>query len=430
MMEATPKGLRLQIGIFGRRNVGKSSLFNQLLHQEIAIVSDTPGTTTDPVEKAMEFLPLGPVVFVDTAGIDDIGALGAQRVEKTRRVVNRIDLAILVTDAWGEYENGLLVLFGERKIPVIVVANKADQRRAEGAAGVLEAEARTAILAATQTTCELPIESDVTRPNVITVAAKSGEGIEALRQALILSAPDDFLNPPSILGGLVSEGELVVLVVPVDKEAPKGRIILPQVQVIRDLLDRHASALVVQDTELAKTLDRLKNPPVLVVTDSQAFARVAADTPESIPMTSFSILFARYKGDLTAMVQGAMAIDRLQPGAKILVGEACTHHPIGDDIGRLKIPNWLREKIGGEIELTVVAGRDYPDDVRGYDLVIHCGACVWNRREMLTRIESAHAAHVPITNYGLAISKCLNIFERALQPFPMAYNMYKENKTH
>ena len=358
-----------------------------------------------------------------------MGALGTQRVEKTRRVVNRVDLAILVTDAWGEYENGLITLFGERKIPVIVVANKADQRRAEGVSGVLESEARTALLAMTQT-CELPIASEDNRPTVITVTAKSGEGMDVLRQALIQSAPDDFLNPPSILGDLVAEGELVVLVVPVDKEAPKGRIILPQVQAIRDLLDRHASALVVQDTELAKTLERLKNPPALVVTDSQAFARVAADTPESIPMTSFSILFARYKGDLTAMVRGAMAIDRLRPGAKILVGEACTHHPIGDDIGRQKIPNWLRQKIGGEIELTVAAGRDYPDDVRGYDLVIHCGACVWNRREMLTRIESAHAAHVPITNYGLAISKCLNIFERALQPFPTAYNMYKEFEIH
>ena len=415
---ATPRGLRLHIGIFGRRNVGKSSLFNRLLHQETAIVSDTPGTTTDPVEKTMEFLPLGPVVFIDTAGVDDVGALGAQRVERTRRVVNRTDLAILVTDgAPGEresdsYESQLLSLFAERKIPVIVAANKCELR--ENDVGT-DADGGETTWDAVGGSADGEMKGDAVP--VIAVSARAGTGIERLRQVMIRCVPEEFVTPSSILGDLVREGEIVVLVVPVDKEAPKGRLILPQVQVLRDLLDRHASAIVVQDTELSSVLGRLREPPSLVITDSQAFERVVRAVPEMVRMTSFSVLFARYKGDLAEFARGATAIGRLRSGAKILIGEACTHHPIGDDIGRQKIPAWLRERVGGELDVTIAAGRDYPDDVSGFDLIIHCGACVWNRREMLSRIESARAAGVPITNYGLAIAFCLGILERSMQPF-------------
>ena len=413
-MEATPKGLRLHIGLFGRRNVGKSSLFNQLLHQDTAIVSAIPGTTTDPVEKTMEFQPLGPVVFIDTAGIDDVGSLGAQRIDRTLRVVHRTDLAILVTDGeWGDYETQLVTLFHAQKLPVILVANKSDLRSVEPTRPEIAISLPAAISA-----FDFPI---------VSLSAKTGSGISQLRQAMIHSVPDDFVNPPSILGDLVHEGELAILVVPVDKEAPKGRLILPQVQVIRDLLDHHAQAIVVQDTELPQVFARLREPPALVVTDSQAFARVAKWVPESIPMTGFSILFARYKGDLPTLAQGATAIAQLRPGAKILIGEACTHHPIGDDIGRVKIPAWLRKKVGGDVEITVAAGRDYPENVQGYDLVVHCGACVWNRREMLSRIESARAVGVPITNYGMAIAFCLGIFDRALRPFPAAIQAINES---
>jgi len=399
-MRATPKGLRLHIGLFGRRNVGKSSLLNALAHQQVAIVSATPGTTTDPVEKAFELQPIGPVLFVDTAGIDDVGTLGELRVAKTRTVIDRTDVAILVTDGWQQYENELLALFAERKVPVLIAANKSDLGAVALPAGLRE---------------------------VHPVSATTGAGLSALRQALIRTAPDEFVNPPAIVGDLVPPGQLAVLVVPIDKEAPKGRLILPQVQTIRDLLDNDAACLVVKERELAPLLARLKEPPALVVTDSQAFLKVAADTPPSVPMTSFSILFARYKGDLAALVRGALAIEELRPGQRVLIGEACAHHPIADDIGRVKIPRWLEQYVGGKLQFDTFAGHDFPTELGQYQLIVHCGACVANRREMLSRIEKAQACRVPITNYGLCIAYSLGIFERALAPFPYVHDLFRSS---
>jgi len=408
-MQPTPKGLRLHIGLFGRRNVGKSSLLNGLTRQAVSIVSGIAGTTTDPVEKPMEMLPIGPVLFIDTAGIDDAGALGELRVEKTRRVFDRTDVGVLVAqaDQWGEFEENLLAELHRREIPAIVVFNKVDL--AQPGAGVL------ANLREQKT------------PYLQTVASR-GDGLLGLREALIASAPDEIINTPAIVGDLVPAGELVVLVVPIDKEAPKGRLILPQVQTIRDLLDNDAYCMVVKDRELRDALQRLKRPPALVITDSQAFLKVADDTPGDIALTSFSILFARFKGDLTEFVRGAMAIDRLKPGDHVLIAESCSHHPIADDIGRVKIPRWLTQYVGGKLEFTHVQGHDFPVDTGDFALVIHCGACVTNRREVLSRILHCRQAGTPITNYGLTIAYSLGIFERALGPFPAALAVYRQNR--
>ncbi|MDO8303255.1 MAG: [FeFe] hydrogenase H-cluster maturation GTPase HydF [Sedimentisphaerales bacterium] len=404
-MEKTPKGMRLHIGIFGRRNVGKSSLLNALVGQQAAIVSEVAGTTTDPVEKPMELLPLGPVLFVDTAGIDDVGALGEKRIEKTKQVLQRTDLAVVVTEAghWGRFEDDIVHKMHDLKISVIVVFNKADLRSPNDASFHRFKTFGSPILG---------------------VSAKTGAGIDELRQLLIKSAPEDFLSEPTILSDLVPPGKTAVLVVPIDKEAPKGRLILPQVQAIRDLLDGDAMAVVCKERELAHTLAMLKEKPALVVTDSQAFLKVAADTPDDILMTSFSILFARFKADLDEMVRGAVTIDKLKPGDKVMIAESCTHHPITDDIGTVKIPRWLNQYIGGKLAVEWWRGHDFPENIGEYKLIIHCGACMWNRREMLTRILLAKKAGVPITNYGLCIAFSLGIFERALRPFPAAHAIY------
>jgi len=401
----TPRGMRLHIGIFGRRNVGKSSLLNAITRQEVSIVSDFAGTTTDPVEKPMELLPLGPVLFIDTAGIDDVGALGELRARRTMQVFDRTDLGVLVTEAgaWGEYEDAILDEFLERQTPVVVVFNKCDLVNDPPPVPRLQELGITPVL----------------------TAASEGRGILDFRQALLDAAPADFIDNPTILGDLVSTGELAVLVVPIDKEAPRGRLILPQVQAIRDLMDSDALALVVKERELRTALERLKEPPKLVVTDSQAFLKVAADTPPDVPMTSFSILFSRFKGDLTTQVEGTLAIDDLRSGARILIAEACSHHPIAEDIGRVKIPRWLTQYVGGKLHIEHVQGHDFPDDPSGWDLVIHCGACTFNRRAMLSRILRCRQAGVPITNYGLVIAYSLGIFERALQPFPAALEALK-----
>ena len=406
-MHGTPKGLRLHIGIFGRRNVGKSSVLNALTRQTVSIVSPEAGTTTDPVEKAMELLPLGPVLFVDTAGVDDVGALGELRVRRTMAVLDRTDLAILVTDGWQDYEARLLALFRERKVPAVIVANKSDLRPDRA----VETAAR-----------------DAGEPLVVSASAATGAGMDELREAIVRAAPEDYLNAPSIVGDLVSAGELVMLVVPIDIEAPKGRLILPQVQALRDILDHDAYAMVVKERELADALARLNRPPALVVTDSQEFLKVVADTPPQIPLTSFSILFARMKGDLAEMVRGALAIEALRPGDPVLIAEACTHHPLGEDIGRVKIPRWLEQFVGGKLQFTTVAGSDLPDDLRPFKLVVQCGGCVANRRQMLHRIARARTAGVPITNYGVAIAYSLGILERALSPFPHALDVYREGK--
>jgi [FeFe] hydrogenase H-cluster maturation GTPase HydF len=406
-MKETPKGMRLHIGLFGRRNVGKSSLLNALTRQQVSIVSDVPGTTTDPVEKPMELLPLGPVLFIDTAGIDDIGALGEMRAERTRQVFERTDLGIVVAEGsqWGEFEEGIISELAARKTPVIIVFNKMD----------------------------LAVPSNDVTSNLrarkfpmVQTAANKGQGMTDLREALIRSAPEEFIDTPSIVGDLIAPGELVVMVVPIDLEAPRGRLILPQVQSIRDVLDNDSYCIVTKERELRDALDRLKKPPALVITDSQAFLRVAGDTPENVPLTSFSILFARLKGDLREFVNGAKSIDTLKAGNRVLVLESCAHHPIGEDIGRVKIPRWIRQYTGVELEFVHMQGHDFPKDLSPYQLVVHCGSCMLNRREVISRILHCREAGVPVTNYGVAITYSLGALDRALSPFPQFKNDSRE----
>jgi [FeFe] hydrogenase H-cluster maturation GTPase HydF len=405
MTLSTPKGFRLHIGLFGRRNVGKSSLLNAITRQQVSIVSEYAGTTTDPVEKPMELLPLGPVVFIDTAGIDDTGALGELRIGKTRQVFDRTDIGVIVSDgAWGPFEETIRTELTGRRVPVVAVFNKSDVQPPDAA--ILD---------------RLKADKIPTLPT----AAVSGAGVADVRQALLDIAPADFIDNPVIAADLVGPGGLAILVVPIDKEAPKGRLILPQVQTIRDLLDHDAMCMVVREHELRAAMERLSAPPQLVVTDSQAFQRVAAETPPEIKMTGFSVLYSRFKGDLISQTLGATAVETLRPCDRVLVAEACSHHPIGDDIGRVKIPKWLTQYVGGPLEFDTVQGHDFPEDLAPYKLVIHCGACMWNRREMLSRILRCRRAGVPITNYGLVIAYSLSIFERALAPFPAALEAYR-----
>ena len=399
----TPKGMRLHVGIFGRRNVGKSSLLNAMVRQHVSLVSDVAGTTTDPVEKPMELLPLGPVLFIDTAGIDDEGALGELRVRRTTEVFDRTDLGVIVAAGeWGPFEEAILRKMQARQLPLVVAFNKSDV-----------APTAPAQLAALRERGLCAVET----------SALTGAGLLDLRQALLSQAPPDYLDARAIVADLVGPGELAVLVVPIDKEAPKGRLILPQVQVLRDLLDHDSFALVVKERELRAALDGLRVPPRLVITDSQSFLKVAADTPSAVPLTSFSILFARLKGDLVAQVEGALAIEQLRPGDRVLIAEACAHHPIGEDIGRVKIPRWLTQYVGGRLDFQTVQGHDFPSDLSPYRLIVHCGSCTLNRREVLGRILRARAAGVPFTNYGLCIAYSLGIFARALAPFPAAQDV-------
>ncbi len=383
------KSMRLQIGVFGRTNVGKSSFLNRVTNQEISIVSEIAGTTTDVVEKSMELLPVGPVTFLDTAGLDDATELGEKRVEKTMKIVNRIDVAVVICDYNGlnDYEKELIQKFEELKIPYLIVENKCDIKK-----------------------FEIPDYK-----NVLYTSVKDDDNLVfKFKDALVRLLPDDFVNSPKIAGDLVPPQSTVILVIPIDKEAPKGRIILPQVQTIRDLLDSDCLSYVVKETELKQAIENLKTPPALVVTDSQAFKQVSEIVPESIPLTSFSILFARLKGDLDEFVKGAEAIDNLKDGDCVLILESCTHHAIEDDIGRVKIPNWLRKKTGKNLVIHNYAGHDFPD-IKDYKLIIHCGACMTNRREVLSRILIANQAGIPITNYGVVISYCLGILSRAVK---------------
>lgn len=394
----TLKSMRLHIGIFGKTNVGKSSLLNRITNQDVSIVSDIAGTTTDVVEKTMELLPIGPVNILDTAGINDSTALSNERIEKTMKILNRTDVAVIVCDYNGidEYEKSLIEKFNELKIPFIVVVNKTDIQK------ITEEN-----LMSIENLCE----------NVLVTSAQTDkEIIFKFKELIVKLLPNDFVNSPKIVGDLVPEKSTVILVIPIDKEAPKGRIILPQVQALRDLLDSNCLSLVVKETELKCALDNLKNPPSLVVTDSQAFRQVSEIVPEDIPLTSFSILFARLKGDLNAFTKGAKAIDDLQDGDKVLILESCTHHAIDDDIGRVKIPNLLRKKTGKNLVIENISGHDFPD-ISDYKLIIHCGACMTNRREVLSRILIANEKNVPISNYGVVISYCLGILPRALKIF-------------
>ncbi len=406
MARRTFKGFRLHIGIFGRRNVGKSSLLNALTRQQVSIVSDIAGTTTDPVEKPMELLPLGPVLFIDTAGIDDAGALGELRVDKTMKAIRRTDLGVIVTDgAWTAFEQGILDRFADQGVGCVAVFNNADL-------GAPDEEALRRLE-------EKKIPVAVTR-------ATEGGGLDQLRRHLLAAAPEDFIGDTPIIADLVSPGDTVVLVVPIDKEAPKGRLILPQVQTLRELLDGDCIAQVTKERELGHALANLKTPPALVVTDSQAFLKVAADTPPDVPMTSFSILFSRFKGDLSEQVCGATAVERLRPGDRVLVAEACSHHPIAEDIGRVKIPRWLTQYVGGKLDFHTVQGHDFPEDLGPYKLVIHCGACMFNRRAMMSRLYDCKMQGIPVTNYGLVIAYSLGIFERALGPFPEALEALRD----
>lgn len=390
------KSMRLHIGVFGRTNVGKSSLLNKITNQEVSIVSDIAGTTTDVVEKSMELLPVGPVTFLDTAGLDDETELSVQRIEKTMKVVNRIDVAVVVCDfnGIGKFENDLIEKFKELKIPYLIVVNKCD-------------------LAPKSFHIDLKPELS----NIIYTSVKKDEKIVfKFKEALVNLLPEDFVNSPKIVGDLVPAKSTVMLVIPIDKEAPKGRIILPQVQTLRDLLDNNCLSYVVKESELKDALDNLKTPPALVVTDSQAFKKVSEIVPENVSLTSFSILFARLKGDLDEFVNGARAIENLKDGDMVLILESCTHHAIEDDIGRVKIPNLLRKKTGKNLVIHNYAGHDFPD-IKDYKLIIHCGACMTNRREVLSRVLIANQNNVPITNYGVVISYCLGILPRAIKIF-------------
>jgi [FeFe] hydrogenase H-cluster maturation GTPase HydF len=402
----TPKGLRLHIGIFGRRNCGKSTLMNALIGQSISIVSEHPGTTTDPVEKTFELAPIGPVVFIDTAGVDDDGALGELRVKKTREVLERVDIGLVVSgsEGIGAFEQELIATLRTAQTPVLVVFNKIDlaQPSDEQLAPLRQAGIETSLISAAQ-----------------------GTGIDQLKEALFRLAPESCIEDPRLVGDLIGPGDVVVLVVPIDLGAPKGRLILPQVQTLRDILDSDAISLMVKERELASALARLHDKPKLVVCDSQVVLKVAADTPPDIRMTTFSILMARFKGEMLGLAAGAGAISRLRPGDRVLIAEACSHHALADDIGRVKIPRWLRQYAGGHLEIDVRAGKDFPEDLTPYALVVQCGGCTVTRKQIMVRQYRAARQGVPMTNYGMAISVSQGVMERALECFPAALDAYR-----
>lgn len=407
-LNATPRSNRVHIALFGKRNAGKSSLINAITKQDIAVVSPVKGTTTDPVYKSMELLPLGPVVFIDTAGLDDEGELGELRKRKTLEVLEKTDLALLVIDAAegiSDFEVAMAAYLKQKKIPAVGVLNKTDL--VPSAEPMLQdAAARLGL-------------------RIIPVSAVSHKGINELRKAMGDAVPDDE-DKFKIVGDLIGPGDFVVLVTPIDKAAPKGRLILPQQQTIRDILESDAIAVVTKEYELKETLERLGTKPKLVITDSQAFLKVAADTPKDVPLTSFSILFARHKGDLVELVKGAKAVERLKDGDRILIAEACTHHQQSDDIGRVKIPRWLRQTTGKELVFEFASGYSFPDNITDYALIVHCGSCMLNRRSMLHRIAQAVEADVPIVNYGVLIAYVQGIFPRAIEMFPLARMMWDE----
>ena len=391
-LNETASAERIHIGFFGLRNAGKSSLVNAVTGQSLSVVSEVKGTTTDPVRKAMELLPLGPVVIIDTPGLDDEGTLGEMRVKKARETLARTDIAVLVTDAREELsplENELIAAFKERKIPYIVARNKAD----------------------------LTEKRDPSPENGITVSAKTGEGVNALKEKL-----GEFAklkkNDKKIVSDLLCPGDRVVLVIPVDEAAPKGRLILPQQQTIRDILDAHCVVTCCQDTEVAETLAGLTGKPRMVITDSQAFGRVSKDVPENVPLTSFSILFARYKGNLAELVRGAAALSNIKDGDRVLISEGCTHHRQCNDIGTVKMPGWIEKFTGARPEFSFTSGGEFPDDLTAYKVIVHCGGCMLNETEMQSRIRRAVEASVPIVNYGVAIAHMHGILRRSLELFP------------
>lgn len=401
----TPSSERVHIGIFGRRNAGKSSLINALTGQSLAIVSDVKGTTTDPVLKAMELLPLGPVVMIDTPGLDDTGTLGAMRVQKAYQILNKTDIALLVLDAsigMTNEDRAILSRIKEKAIPYLLAWNKSDlltdeQTSATQLKGLLK---------------ELHIPDD----HSILVSADRGHNMDVLKERIAAFAPAEN-DSRRIVSDLIHPGELIILVVPIDKAAPKGRLILPQQQTIRDILDTGAAAIVTRDSEFADTLKRLSEPPALVITDSQVFGRISKLTPPEIPLTSFSILFARYKGNLDTVVTGARALDDLQDGDTILLCEGCTHHRQCEDIGTVKLPKWIQEYTGKTLDFAFTSGTEFPLELEQYKMIIHCGGCTLNEREMRYRLKCAEDAKIPITNYGTAIAYMKGILERSIEIF-------------
>ena len=395
-LQDTPSAERVQIGFFGCRNAGKSSLVNAVTNQEMAVVSPVKGTTTDPVTKAMELLPLGPVLIIDTPGIDDEGGLGAQRVKRTKQILNRIDCAVLVVDSVAgktKADEELLSLFQEKQIPFLVAYNKSD--------------------------LQMPVLS---KENEVAVSALEKTGIEELKERIAAFGKEN-QKERMLVRDLVKAEDLVVLVTPIDSSAPKGRLILPQQQTIRDLLEADAIPVVTKENTLKTTLESLAKKPAMVITDSQAFAQVSKDTPLDIPLTSFSILMARYKGFLEGAVQGVAAIETLQDGDKVLICEGCTHHRQCEDIGAVKIPRWLRQHTGKELELVHTSGKDFPEDLSPYRLVIHCGGCMLNEREVAYRQKCAADAGIPFTNYGIAIAYMTGILKRSIEIFPKLYTL-------
>lgn len=389
-LNAVVSALRPHIAFFGKRNAGKSSVVNAVTNQRLSVVSDTLGTTTDPVSKAMELLPLGPVVIIDTPGFDDEGALGELRVERTREVLRKTDIAVLVVDAAvgiSKADEALLDELKARKLPYIIALNKSD----------------------------LLSQKPTAEANEIYISAINGEGIGELKERLAHLIKSD-TKEKLIVSDLIEEGDAVVLVIPIDAAAPKGRIILPQQQVLRELLDYHCTVLCCQDTELKATLEKLAQKPALVITDSQAFQKVSADTPEDIPLTSFSILFARYKGNLDGLIKGADALKSLTNGDKVLISEGCTHHRQCGDIGTEKMPAWIKQYTGAELDFTFTSGGSFPDNLSDYKVVVHCGGCMLNEKEMQHRQLSAKSTGIPMVNYGIAIAAMNGILDRALKP--------------
>lgn len=423
-MNETPSADRVHIGFFGRRNAGKSSIVNKVTGQELAVVSDVKGTTTDPVSKAMELLPMGPVVIIDTPGIDDEGHLGELRVRKAKQVLNRVDVAVLVVDATvgkTSVDEELIHIFKEKKIPYLVVYNKADLLKTkDGNRLSSDNNLNRNTHAGAVKESSVSQKQDHENQNIeqsIYASAATGQNIYELKEKIASLAVTDELKL-RLVGDLLEPSDFAILVVPIDKAAPKGRLILPQQQTIRDVLEAGAAAIVIKEDELSNTLETLGKKPKLVITDSQVFARVSEETPEDIWLTSFSILFARFKGNLKTAAAGAAALDRLKDGDKILISEGCTHHRQCDDIGTVKLPRWIRNYTGKELEFEYSSGRDFPEDVTKYSLIVHCGGCMLNEREMRYRQKCALDQEIPITNYGIAIAYMQGILKRCVEMFP------------
>jgi [FeFe] hydrogenase H-cluster maturation GTPase HydF len=401
-----PSAERLHIAIFGKRNVGKSSVINAIIGQNLAIVSDVKGTTTDPVYKAMELLPLGPVMIVDTPGLDDEGTLGELRIKKTYQVLNKTDVALLIVDTLSgitKEDREIIERFKEKNIPYITIVNKIDLADGLDIVKTIEEE----------------------KGAVIGISAKTKKNITELKELIGQFANNEQGEERRIVADLIEPSDFVVLVVPIDKAAPKGRLILPQQQTIRDILEADAVSIVVKEYELAKTLESLGKKPKLVITDSQAFAQVAKDTPDDIMLTSFSILFARYKGDLKEVVKGVVALENLKDGDKILIAEGCTHHRQCDDIGTVKLPRWIKEHVKKQVEFEFCSGGEFPYDLSKYKLIVHCGGCMLNDKEMKHRIACAKNKNIPITNYGILIAYMKGILKRSVEPFPDIYSLLK-----